>query len=878
MKVIAYNHTHWDREWYEPFQTFRLRFIEVMDLILQEILNENIDCFYLDGQTVILEDYFEIHPEKKLIIQDLIRQNKIIIGPWYVLADEFLVSGESLFRNMLIGITQAKELGCKRFLGYLPDSFGHNSEIPRILAAFDIKNSVLWRGAGSEKSEFIWESGDNSSVIATYLIEGYFQNILHYNISIEEKAEKLKEFLDKIKEYSSSEYILLPVGGDHLGSVVDFKRQIKEIGEILNRHCERPTEADYEQSLRGGLCPHLTPFNASNQAAQQSKTNEGFWIASSQASRNDNAYFFKEGGIFEYIDKINNNPPLNKIKGELRDNSRNPILSGTLSTRLYLKQSNALCTWKLSKLAEPFYAFLQNLKLVSEANNELEYAWKLLLKNHPHDSICGCSTNEVHDEMMPRFAQVNQISDRLILRAQNAISSQVSKDSVWVYNGSDYEFSGIARIKTKDPLPDNLKKQFIKSTKEFPKEILLDTQRPPFSEDMTEFSEYLVYVENIKSHSIKVIDDNFQYQNNPDEVEIADNFIKNSNIRIDVNPDGTLKLTDFKINREFNNLHYFYDRKDNGDTYNYAPVEGDCPVKSELIKTEIIEKGLLRSVLRVYYQISKTTVITDISITSCSNRAEFLTSWENKSENHILQIKFPLSEQIKETYAENTFGIIKREHEQDYSVGKLIPCAKGIEIKTNTAPMQRFVFSQGLAIITEGLAEYGVDDDELYITILRAVGKLSKLSLNTRNFPAGPPLDTTGSQCLGRHSIRYAICAKENSIELFKEADEFMGSIITDVGNATQLTSLTTQLFQFNNPNIYTYATKLPLNIEISGIILRLMNLSGENQSVCFESDIMFSHYCLVNGLEENISEPAGFEKTLEVKPYELKSVYLFNK
>ncbi|HBG49865.1 MAG TPA: alpha-mannosidase, partial [Cyanobacteria bacterium UBA9971] len=142
MKIIAYNHTHWDREWYKTFQEFRLRFVEVMNLIIREIKNENIDCFYLDGQTVILEDYFELYPENKVLIKDLIAKNKIIIGPWYALADEFLVSGESLFRNMLIGVKQAQELGCNKFIGYLPDSFGHSSEIPRILSAFGIKNAV----------------------------------------------------------------------------------------------------------------------------------------------------------------------------------------------------------------------------------------------------------------------------------------------------------------------------------------------------------------------------------------------------------------------------------------------------------------------------------------------------------------------------------------------------------------------------------------------------------------------------------------------------------------------------------------------------------------------------------------------------------------
>ena len=727
MKIIAYNHTHWDREWYKTFQEFRLRFVEVMDLIIKEIRNENIDCFYLDGQTVILEDYFELYPENKVLIKELINKNKIIIGPWYALADEFLVSGESLFRNMLIGVKQAQELGCNKFIGYLPDSFGHGSEIPSILSAFGIENAVLWRGAGSQKSEFIWKSEDNSSVIATYLIEGYFQNILHYDIPVEEKAEKLKEFLDKIKEYSATDYILLPVGGDHLGPVLGLKKQLEEIGNKLND------------------------------------------------------YSFEAGGVFEYVEKVKSLTDLNKFKGELRDNSRNPILQGTLSTRLYLKQENAVSSWKLSKLTEPFYSFLQTAGFIPARNNELDYAWKMLLKNHPHDSICGCSIDEVHDEMMPRFAQVNQIADGLILRGQNALSQLVNKDSLWVYNASDYEFSGVVNIKTNKNLSESLEKQFIKYTREFPKEILLDTQRPPFSEDIEEFKEYLVYVENIKPHSINIIGEDFKYSKQPDSVKIQENFIQNSRIKIDVNSDGTLKFTDFELNKTFDGLHYFYDRADIGDTYNYSPLENDKPLKSKFVKAEIIEKGKLRSILRVYYELDipayfdeekkirsvethKTIITTDISLTTGSKRAEFSACWENKSKDHILQIKFAFNEAVKETYAENTFGIIKREFDPDYSLKENMPISKGVELKTNTAPMQRFVWTNGLGVITEGLSEYGASGNELYITALRSVGKLSKLSLNIRNFPAGPPLDTPGAQCLGKHAVRYAICAAENPV------------------------------------------------------------------------------------------------------------------
>ena len=680
---------------------------------------------------------------------------------------------------------------------------------------------------------------------------------------------------------------MLPVGGDHLGAVLGLKKQLEEISRLLNCHCEQ------------------------SEAIHKPKNSK--WIASSQAPRNDKEYHFEAGGVFEYIKQVeqiltaakqpqnDNSINLAEFKGELRDNSRNPILPGTLSTRLYLKQENVVSTWKLSKLAEPFYSYLQAAGFVTARNNELEYAWKILLKNHPHDSICGCSIDEVHDEMLPRFAQVNQISDGLILRGQNTLSQIVNKDSIWVYNASDYEFSGVVNIKTNKNLSAKIDKQFIKSTREFPKEILLDTQRPPFSEDIKEFKEYLVYVENIAPHSINIIGEDSKYSKQFDAVEIQENCIKNSRIKIDVNSDGTLKFTNYELNKEFDGLHYFYDRADIGDTYNYSPLENDKPLTSKFIKSEVIENGKLRSVLRVYYESDipayfdeaenrrslktyKTVITTDISVSADSKRAEFSTSWENKSKDHILQIKFAFNEAITETHAENTFGIIKREFNPDYSLKENMPIPKGVELKTNTAPMQRFVWTQGLGIITEGLSEYGVSKNEFYITVLRAVGKLSKLSLNTRNFPAGPPLDTNGAQCLGKHAVRYAICAVENPVELFKESDEFLGNIIADVGNNNQLSlnrlpsscwslAMTTQFLNLNNKNIYTYAVKL--HEKGNSVVLRLMNLSGEEQKVSLGTDFKFSSYTEVNGIEEKLSESVSLEKELVFKSYELKNILL---
>ncbi len=833
MQVIVFSHTHWDREWYKPFQDFRIRLCEVVDLLIEELINNTTEYFYLDGQTVILEDYLEIHPEKASLIKKLIEEKRLFIGPWYVLADEFLVSGESLIRNLLTGINQAKKYCCTDFFGYLPDSFGHNSKIPGILSSFGIKKAVLWRGAGNRKSEFIWESEDGSSILATYLIEGYFQDSLHGELPIDKKVKKIGEFLDRVKNRTISDKILLPVGGDHLGPVLNLNGLISELNKKL---------AGYE---------------------------------------------IKQGKIDDYFSSLN--PPfaeLETVKGELRDNSENPVLPGTLSSRLYLKQMNAGSTWLLSRIAEPLHSFLKTAGLVKSKKNELNYAWKLLLKNHPHDSICGCSVDEVHEENVSRFKQVNQISNAIIQRCICQISGMFSENELFVCNLSNYDYSGVVSVKTSGNLP--MPHQFVKSSVEFSKKILLDTQRAPFCEDMAEFREYLVYTENVPSFSVKSI----LPVNCPDSVEVFTDKIANSSVEISINPDGSINLRDLKTAKAFEKLHIISDRADTGDNYNYAPLTGDKSIKAELISTEITEKGPLRGILKLIYRINipkyfdfkgnsrsiechETIISTEIIIFAGSKRAEFITSWENSCENHIMQLKFNLPQKITQTVSEDTFGLITRNFNPDYRMEDHIPAEKGKELKTNSAPMQRFVFTRGLGVITEGLFEYIVSGNSLAITILRATGKLSGISLNTRNFPAGPALDTPGAGCPGKHSVRYALCFAEDPQKLFREADEFMGSIIADTGRALTPKSpiFPGNLMNISGDNLLVYAVKNPENRKIMGIVVRMFNTCDESTETFFSSDMVFSGFIEVNSLEEPISKEYKMDDKITFGPKELKSL-----
>src|SRR6476646_2624652 len=133
-RVAIVPHTHWDREWYSPFQTFRMRLVKLLDTLLPMLESDlSYTRFMLDGQTAVLDDYLEVRPEARGALTRLAATDRLSIGPWMVLMDEFMVSGETMVRDIQLGITRGSEFGGVMEVGYLPDMFGHVAQMPQIL-------------------------------------------------------------------------------------------------------------------------------------------------------------------------------------------------------------------------------------------------------------------------------------------------------------------------------------------------------------------------------------------------------------------------------------------------------------------------------------------------------------------------------------------------------------------------------------------------------------------------------------------------------------------------------------------------------------------------------------------------------------------------
>lgn len=381
MKTIhVISHAHWDREWYRTFQQFRLRLVHLMDGLLDLLAkDDNYKHFMLDGQTIVLDDYLLMRPEAEATLKENIRRGRILIGPWHILPDMFLVSPEAHIRNLLAGEREALKFGQKMRIGYLPDSFGHIGQMPQILRGFGIDNACVWRGLDDQPAEFWWQAPDGSRVLMMYLRDSYSNGAGLDADNPAQFTEQIKQTADSLAPHSVLSHLLVMYGTDHMEPPVGTSRAIQVANEHLKAYC----------AIHSTLPAYLKEMQT--EIAEQ---------------------------------KLQ----LPVVTGELRSCKRSPLLPGVLSTRMWIKQRNHICENLLEKWAEPWSVFASLMKLVNKPAPIVRQAWQLLMECHPHDSICGCSIDQVHEEMKTRFAQVEQIGEEITKQNIDALASVINTE------------------------------------------------------------------------------------------------------------------------------------------------------------------------------------------------------------------------------------------------------------------------------------------------------------------------------------------------------------------------------------------------------------------------------------------------------------------
>jgi hypothetical protein len=387
-QVHVVPHTHWDREWYKPFPVFRMQLVELLDVLLPQLeSDESYAHFQLDGQLALVDDYLEIRPEQADRLAALNRSGRISMGPWYTLPDEFLVSGETHVRNLRLGIERAARFGGHMPVGYLPDMFGHVAQMPQILAGFGLDDAVVWRGvpAAIDAAAFWWEAPDGTRVRAAYLAQGYGNGA-----QLPEHGTGLLAMLDAFVDAEGAragDPILWMNGTDHLLPQPHLGRVVAEANEA---------HAGYQLTVTS-LAEHLAASPA---------TDLPVW------------------------------------RGELRSGARANLLMGVASARVDVKQAAARAERWLERVAEPLVTCW--LPAEDHPHAFLDHAWRDVIRNAAHDSICGCSADEVNDAVLHRYAESTRIAEALADRALIRVLAGSQQPAV-VVNPSARSRGGVVR-------------------------------------------------------------------------------------------------------------------------------------------------------------------------------------------------------------------------------------------------------------------------------------------------------------------------------------------------------------------------------------------------------------------------------------------------
>ncbi|MEG1000871.1 MAG: alpha-mannosidase [Cellulosilyticaceae bacterium] len=793
-KAHIISHTHWDREWYLPYEKHHMLLVEFMDSLIDTLEKDrDYKSFHLDGQTIILEDYLQVRPEKRERLTSLIQEKRIIIGPWYILQDEFLTSSEANVRNLQIGHKDAKAYGevCK--VGYFPDSFGNMGQAPQILKEAGIDTAVFGRGVKptgfnnqvsdgdkfeSPYSEMYWESHDGSKVLGILFANWYSNG---NEIPVETEAAKVfwDARLENAGAYASTEHMLFMNGCDHQPVQTDLAAAIKEASSLYK-------EVEFIHS-----------------------------------------------NFEDYIKEIKENAPnnLKVIQGELRSQQTSGwyTLANTASARVYIKQTNSYCQMLLEKIAEPLATMAYD-QGKDYPHHMFEYGWKLLMQNHPHDSICGCSVDAVHREMVSRFEKAEAVANHIIDESMNYMVDNINTNGltnqeegaipIVVVNTTGNLKSDVVQTEIKlakkyfsegplraginevknhqighyklvdekgNSMPCTIKPQGNKFDYDLPK----DKFRQPYTYQSIDVT---FGVNQMEPFSIKV----FTLVPVAAQVAVEESLLideytmENAYIRASVKEDGSLDIVHKSSGHTFTELGIYEDHGDIGNEYIYMMPVGEKAITTKGVKAKIrvVEDAPYRAIIEVVHEmlipasaderladeikeliefrdrksqrvdeLVPFIITTHYTLEKYAKGIKVKASFDNQALDHRLRMLFETKLESKHHYADSIFEVAKRETEP----------SKYWENPCNAQHQQKFVNIHneqiGLTVANKGLNEYEVIRDgkqTIAITLHRGVRELGDWGV----------FMTPEAQCLGKGQVELEIIPHGEGSELYESYQE----------------------------------------------------------------------------------------------------------
>ncbi len=778
-KIHLVSHMHWDPAWYLPYEQYRITLIPIMKRLLDTLENnEDFSSFMFDGQVDALDDYLLLYPEDRPRVEKLVTAGRLVIGPWYIQPEEFLVSGETHIRNMLVGIKKARAYGGCMPVSYLCDMVGHIPQMPQLVKGFGMDYFVGWRGIldGKERFEaaYNWEAPDGTAVLMKSLTNGYYYPMPDDPAGFSKRMDEVHTLLEP---HEKSDHILLLQGADHTPAPPNTPELIRAYNEEKGETVvEQVTLEEHMRSLDPAAC----------------KT----------------------------------------IRGELRSAwyPHSFILTGILTARMSIKYKNEFVSRELERWAEPFAAANAWVNGAEYPKRLLDYAWVKQLKNSFHDCIYGGHVDSVTEDIFSDYKKTLEITDWIngesLFALSKAIRTVGEGDNITVFNPSQwertnhtvdfdylveedrpgFEFAVFTEDSTLLPVQVNSVEQSVKSYAGFSGNQWKQC-------DATVYNKYALSVQvpsipgfgyvNLGIRRVRAKGQNAEeyirirkQTAGKTDLTCSGSTCENAFLRLTQEADGGFSVLDKTTGVFYHNIHRIEESGDKGDLYGYSAPYSDRTYYDNAAETttyigehgpnkvtfvterkwmlpeEVIDRSrrsdrLVCNTIKIY-----------CTLHANSKTVEFRTEIDNRSKDHRYRLSLPTGIAGKEIRSGSQFYVNNRLREPE------LPDSY-IEQPMNNQPQRLFTDisdeNHGIALFSRGISEYDArENGDVYFTLLRCVGHLSKDTNGERSYcNAGPEYATPTAQELGPHTVEYALHFHNGSddFSVLRACDEFYAGL-----------------------------------------------------------------------------------------------------
>lgn len=775
--VHIISHSHWDREWYQSFESHRMKLIELVDNILDKAENDpEFGGFFLDGQVIAIDDYLEIRPEKRAQVEKCIREGKVQTGPWYILQDEFLTSGEACVRNLQVGMQEAEQYGAVGNVGYFPDAFGNAGQMPQVLKQAGMDAVVFGRGVKpigpnnevtggqyeSTYSEMMWASPDGTK-LPGILFANWYNNGVEIPVDEAEAKVYWDKKLADARKFAATHQLLMMNGCDH-----------------------QPLQKNITEAIR--VARKLYPDVE-----------------------------FIHSDFKKYVEAMEKEISENfsTVKGELTSQETDGrwTLANTASSWIGLKVDNRAGETALERKAEPAAA-MADVMGKAYPEDQMIYSWKKLMQNHPHDSICGCSVDEVNEEMKTRFAKSRQVADAIYDESVEYLTNKVNTAAlpgdgekipfvVWNTSGEtksqvvekelhlfhDYnlfvwdgyeaaEKVELPAMVLRDADGNVVPAKIADAGVAFGYDLPDDRFRQPYmAKKVLVTFEAEVPALGYRTYYLETA----EQAQDVDVVSADENVLENDAVKVVVNADGSYNLLDKKTGRMYENLGFYEDTGDMGNEYIYIQDSGKQVVSTKGMKAEIscVERNAFRTVVEICHkmmvpsgmgeellrqremcidpytrvanrssELVEMDVKTVLTLEKSAKGLRVATTICNQAKDHRVRVILPTGLDTSMHMADSAFEVVRRNNRHNDTWTNPCGCER----------QQCFVAMEdakgGLLVANRGLYEYEILEDQgnaVAVTLLRCVAEMGDWGY----FPT-PKAQQIGTFCLEFEVVPFA--------------------------------------------------------------------------------------------------------------------------